>query len=272
MATIVPRADLEPLAVPGTRRLPRRNLVVLVANLAHRELAATHRLSAIGWLWPLARQLAQLAVLVFLFSNVLDLGIDDYALFVFCGLLVWSWFAAALTAGTAAHLTHRHFVMSPGFPPVVLPLVAVAVPLLDLFLAIPVVLVMLIIEDRLSATALLLPLLLALQFAFTAGLALLCAAANVYVRDVQQGVALALLLLFYLTPVFYGLKSVPERFQTVLELNPLTSLVEAVRAVLMDGELPSAAGIGKVVAATVLALGLGAWAHKKLAPGMVDEL
>ena len=272
MATVDRTGAVERPVLPGSRRLPWRNLVVLVGNLTQRELAATHRLSAIGWLWPLARQLTQLAVLVFLFSNVLDLGIEDYALFVFAGLLVWSWFAAALTAGTAAHLTHRHFVMSPGFPPIVLPLVAVAVPLLDLVVALPVLLVMLLVEDRLSATALLLPLLVVLQFGLTAGLALLLAAANVYVRDVQQAVALGLLVLFYLTPVFYGLKSVPERFRPLLELNPLTSLVEAVRAVLIDGTLPSPAGVAKVAVAAVVLLLLGAWAHRRLAPGMVDEL
>ena len=258
--------------MPSVVRRSRRNRVALVLDLTRREMAATHRLTLVGWLWPLARQLTQLAVLVFLFSSVIDLGIDDYATFVFCGLIVWSWFAAAMTAGTAAHVSSRHFVLTPGFPSAVLPIVAVTVPLLDMLVAVPVLLAMLAVETSVPATALLLPFLLALQYALLTGLALLLAALNVYLRDVQQAVALALMVLFYMTPVFYGLKSVPERFEPLLSANPLTPLAEGVRAVLLEGTLPSAGGMAQVAITSVVLLAAGVWAHRRLAPGMVDEL
>lgn len=250
----------------------RRQLAELVLHLARRQLTSAHRFTLLGWLWPLARQLAQLAVLVFLFSNVLDLGIEHFATFVFAGLLVWSWFAAAASAATASIASGRHLVFSPRFPSIALPLVAVAVPLVDTLVALPVLLVMVALEGTLSPAVLVLPLLLALQFALTAGLVLITSALNVFVRDVQNLVGVGLLLLFYLTPVFYGLKSVPARFHAYLQLNPLTSLVTAVRDVLLEGRLPAAADVGRVLVASFVLLGIGVWLFRRLEPRFVDEL
>src|SRR5919197_276945 len=104
----------------GTGELRRR--WELVAHLAAREVAASHRWTLLGWTWPLARQLAQLGVLVFVFSGVLDLGIPNYPVFVFRGR----------------------------FPTEVLPLIAVGVPFIDVLLAAPVLLAMVVAEGALS--------------------------------------------------------------------------------------------------------------------------
>src|SRR5919202_293058 len=125
-----------------------RHLADLVAHLVRRQLDSAHRLTVLGWLWPLVRQLAQLAVLVFLFSKVLDLGIADYPVFVFTGLIVWTWFQTAMLEATRSLQTGRHLVFSPHFPDVALPLVAVAAPLVDLLMALPVLLVLLAVEGR----------------------------------------------------------------------------------------------------------------------------
>ncbi len=258
-------------AATGAAR-SRRHLVDLVVHLARRQLESAHRFTLLGWLWPLARQLAQLGVLVFLFSNVLDLGIEDFALFVFAGLVVWSWFQSAVTAATSVLLTDRHLVFSARFPTIALPLVAVAVPLVDVLIALPVLLVMLAADGRLEATALLLPLLLGLQFAITVGVALVTAPLNVYFRDVQNVVGVGLLLLFYLTPVFYGLKNVPERFHWLLQLNPLTPLVTAVRDVLMEGRVPDLGDLAVLAAVSVVLVAVGLWTFRRLEPDLVDEL
>ena len=249
-----------------------RQLADLVVHLARRQLASQHRFTLLGWLWPLIRQLAQLAVLVFLFSNVLDLGIENFAVFVFTGLLVWSWFAAAMTAATPVLVNERHLVFSPRFPSIALPLVAVAVPLVDALIAVPVLLVMLGFEGELHPTLLLLPLVLAVQFAMTAGIALIASAVNVYFRDVNNIVGVGLLLIFYLTPVFYGLKNVPERFQWLLQVNPLTPLVNVTRDVMLEGDLPAAGDVAVVLGVSAAAVLAGTFVFRRLEPDFVDEL
>lgn len=260
-----------PVPGPATQQT-RRQLGVLVVHLARRELASAHRFTLLGWAWPLLRQLAQLAVLVFVFSSVLDAGIENYATYVFCGLLLFSWFSSGVSAATRSLLQGRHLVFSPRFPTRALPLVAMVVPLVDLLTALPLLLLLVGLQSGLSATALLFPLLLVLEFVFIAGLALALSALNVFVRDVENVVGVGLLLLFYLTPVFYGLRALPPHLLPFLNLNPMTAMVESSRFLLLDGTLPGPGYIVRIVASAGIALGAGVLIFSRLEHRFVDEL
>ena len=121
-----------------------------------------------------------------------------------------------------------------------LPIVAVAVPFIDVLLVLPVLVIMLIASGTLSWTVVLLLPLLVVQFVLMAGIAWLAAAANVFMRDIENVIGVGLTLVFYCTPIFYSIASVPERYQTLLRLNPMTTMVESYRGVLMGTEFPSA--------------------------------
>ena len=192
----------------------------LVLHLASRDIASKHRFTLLGWTWPLARLLAQLAVIVFVFSKLFDLGMDNYAVFVFSGLLAFTWFSTGISEAASSLLSQRHFVFQPRFPAAAVPLVAVTVPLIDVLMALPVLLVMLVITGDIGWSALLLPPLLAIQLVLMGGLAWLMAAATVYLRDVPQVVLVGLTLLFYMTPVFYSLDRVPEQIPLAARAQP----------------------------------------------------
>src|SRR5205823_12604376 len=111
----------------------------LVAHLARRELAAMHRTTVLGLLWPLIRIGAQLAVLVLVFHTVLRLGIRDFPAFALCGLAAWTWFSTGVAGAAGSVVGHRDLVFQPRFPIAVIPLVALVVPLVDLLIALPLV-------------------------------------------------------------------------------------------------------------------------------------
>ncbi|HEX3277788.1 MAG TPA: ABC transporter permease [Thermoleophilaceae bacterium] len=244
----------------------------LVTHLARRELNSQHRWTLLGWAWPLARQLAQLAVLVFVFSKLFDLGIDNYAVFVFTGLITFGWFSSGVLGGAYSLLAQRHLVSQPRFPASVVPVVAVAVPLVDVLMSLPVLVAMLVGSGSLTLTALLLPVLLAIQLVLMCGFAWIFAAAAVYLRDVPQLVLIGVTLLWYMTPVFYSLESVPERYHWVFDLNPLATLIEAYRAVLIGDPGPSVLGVAAVSAASVALAVAGLTMFRRLEGGFVDEL
>jgi lipopolysaccharide transport system permease protein len=244
----------------------------LTLHLAKRELDVTHRMTALGWAWPLVRQLALLAVLVFVFSNVLDLGIENYATFVFTGLIAWSWFAAGVTAATSSLVGQRHLLFQGRFPAAVLPIVALTVPLLDVLLALPVLLVLVATTQGLPWTIALVPLLIVLQFVLMAGIAWMTASASVFFRDVPNLVGVGLLLLFYLTPVFYGLRDLPSRFERLLRLNPLTTIVEAYRAALLGDPAPGAAHLAAAAGVSVLVAVVGFVLFNRVQHRFVDYL
>jgi ABC-type polysaccharide/polyol phosphate export permease len=244
----------------------------VVAHLAHRQVASMHRFTLLGWAWPVVRQLATLAVFVFVFSTILDLGIDNFPVFVFSGLIAWGWFGSGVQQATGSLIAQRHLVFQPRFPVGVLPIVAVAVPFIDVLLVLPVLLIMLIVAGTLSWTVLLLLPLLAVQFMLMAGIGWITSAANVFMRDIENIVGVLLTLVFYCTPIFYSLTSVPERYRTLLRLNPMTTLVESYRGVLMGTDFPSPERLAAVTLGSA-ALALAGWlVFRRAEPRFVDEL
>jgi lipopolysaccharide transport system permease protein len=243
-----------------------------VAHLAAREVASLHRFTLLGWAWPLVRQLAQLGVLVIAFSHVLHLGVPHYAPFVFSGLLAWNWFSTGVVNGTASLLDGRHLVFQPRFPLIALPLVAVSVPLIDLLIALPVLVVMVVASTGLHWTILFLPVLVAIQLTLMAGIAWLTAAATVYFRDVRHIVGVGVTMLFYFTPVFYDLARLPDRYQSLLRLNPVTTIVDGYHSIVLGGKLPAAGWLAGLTLFSVVVAAVGAACFNRLSPGFVDEL
>ena len=244
----------------------------LVLHLARRELAATHRRTILGWAWPVTRQLVQLTVLVFIFSTVLDLGIENYPAFIFSGLVAWSWFSTALGAASSSLISQRNLVFQSRFPSFVLPLVSIAVPLVDVLIALPILALLVARGSELSWTVVMLPLLLLIQLVLLAGIGWLTAATSVYLRDVPQIVALGLTVLFYLTPVFYPLARVPADYRWLLSLNPMAVLIESYRSVLLDGGVPDWTALGTVAGVSLLVAMTGLVTFRRLESGFVDEL
>ena len=177
-----------------------------------------------------------------------------------------------MQAGSTSVLDQRHLIFQPRFPAATVPVVAVTVPFVDVLVALPVLVVMLIVSGDIGWSALLLPPLLLVQLTLMCGIAWLCAAATVYLRDVPNVVLVGLTLLFYMTPVFYDLDRVPEQYRDLLALNPLATLIEGYRAVLIGDTGPSAAALAIVVVFGIASACGGLLLFRRLQPGFVDEL
>lgn len=249
-----------------------RHAFSLTLHLARRDIAAANRMSVVGAAWPLLRQLAQLTILVFAFSAVLDLGIENYPAFVFCGLIGWTWFTAGMIAASNSVSTMRNFAMRPGFPTVILPVLAVVVPFVDVLFALPVLAVMLAVLGELGPTALLIVPLLALQGLLMVGLGWVLGSLAVFFRDIPSLVSVGTLMAFYVTPVFFDVTRIPEDYQWIIRLNPMAIMLEADRAVLLGTPFPPAGAFAAVVGLTAVLLAGGYALFQRLAPQFADEL
>ena len=178
-------------------------------------------------------------VFIFLSRRVLSLDIPNYPAFVFTGVLAWSWFQSAVITTTGAITGNRELVKRPGFPTAILPVVTVTANLIHFLLALPVPLLFLVLGGgRLTSAILTLPFVIMLQFLLILGLGYLVATVNVTFRDTQHLLGVFLMLLFYLTPVFYDASVVSGGYQTFYRLNPMFHLITAYRAILIQGNLP----------------------------------
>ena len=245
----------------GRSRTRAVYIVDVGLHLVGRQLAARYRRSLLGWLWALAPAAAQLVVFYFVFTKVIPTSVDNYVAFLFIGIVTWSWFATGLVLAAASIESRRDLVTRPGFPLALLPAVGVTVAFADYLLTLPVLLIVVAATAGLSVTALLLPVLIAIQFLLSVGIGWLLAPANVYFRDVAHLVAVLLLLGFFLTPVFYSPAQVPDGYAWLYDLNPMAHLLEAHRAILIDGSLPVLGPLGLVAIAAVVTfmVGLGAF-------------
>jgi lipopolysaccharide transport system permease protein len=233
----------------------------ILAALVWRELKARYRGSVLGFLWTLLNPLLLMAIYSLVFSVYVRIDIPKYPIFVFAGLLPWIWFSSSLTAATSSIVEGGALVKRVAFPPQVLPAAALTAGLVNFLLALPLLVAFVLAAGLpLSWGLLAVPVLVAIQYVFTLGLATALAMLSVRFRDLQHLLTNLLTLWFFLTPVIYPVSLVPESFRPLLWLNPMAPLMVAYQDVFYRARVPAldqvapVAGAAVVVAVLALAL------------------
>ena len=210
-----------------------------VRVLVARELRTRYKGSFFGMLWAILSPLGTVVVLEFVFSNVMDVKIPHFGAFIYSGLLPWVWFSAAVQTGASALSDNRDLVRIPFFSKPLLPADVTCANFLQYLFALPVLLLLLVVDGiALTGAMLALPAIWVVQGIITLALTVFIAAIGVVIRDVQHLMGVVLLFWFYLTPIFYGLDQVPTEYTRWFELNPMTAMVSAHRAVTLYGQAP----------------------------------
>lgn len=245
----------------------------LLRVLVARDIKLRYKGSVLGVAWSLLNPLAQLLVFTLIFQYVLPLDIGNYTAFVFIGLLVWSWFQTSLFSAATVVVDGRSLIKRPGFPAAILPIVVVSSNLVHFLLALPVVFIFLLMTHvPLRPSIALLPALIVLQFVFSLSLSYFLAAIHVTFRDTQHLIGVFLMLLFYLSPIFYDADAVPARFQALYGLNPIAILLEGYRVVLIQGRLPDLLPLGALGALSLLFIFIGYRIFMRTSYTFVEEL
>ena len=208
--------------------------------LTARELKLRYQGTALGFLWSLAKPLLQGLVIYFALSRVLRVGIPNYHIFLLSALFPWAWFQTSILLGTPAFVNNANLLKKVFFPRFVLPLSIVLHNLLNFLLSLPVLMLLLMLVGLRPGPqwVLGLPLLVAVELLLLAGIVLLLASLNVFLRDLEHLVEVFLNLWFYVTPILYPLSLVPGKVKAIMLLNPLTTLIEAWRGLFMENALP----------------------------------
>lgn len=245
----------------------------LLVELVSRDLKIRYQRSAIGLGWSLMKPLCQLIVFATIFSSVLPLNIENYTTFVFTGVLAWSWFSSSLTSATVAVSSNRELVRRPGFPVFLLPVLTIVSQGVHFLLALPLLIVCSWIQTGFTGPALAaLPVLICVQFLLTVGICFLVAAAHVYFRDIEHLVGVAVMLGFYVTPVFYRPLQQDHSFAFLTTLNPFAWMLECYRSVFLFHAFPDALTILKLLAFSLPLIALGAWLFRRVSYRFVDEI
>jgi len=256
------------------RRLFRYRL--LIHSLVSRELKARYRGSVLGFLWSFINPLLMLLIYGIVFGYVLvgqrSKSVEPWFLFLFCGILPWTWFQASIAEGSGSLIAGGNLIKKVLFPAEILPTVTVFTNLFQFLLGLPFLLAFLVYEGKLSATTLLLPLPILVQLVFTLGLALLVSALTVHFRDLQSILAHVLHLWFFATPIIYPYVDQTGRLRSVLRLNPLTHVVVSYQQMLFDGNFTDWRGLLGAAVVALLLFSAGSALFDRLRDTLAEEV
>ena len=209
----------------------------LIQSLVARELKARYRGSVLGIFWSFANPLLLLLVYSAVFKYLVpdrDNTVHPYSLFLFCGLLPWTWFASSLNESAGSLTAGGNLIKKVLFPAEVLPIVSVLANMVHFVLGLPILAVFLIYFRRLPDVAGLLwfPVAMLVQLMLSIALALIVSALAVHFRDIRDILSNVLTLWFFSTPIIYWIKEAPGLGKQVLDYNPMTHLIVTYQEIL----------------------------------------
>lgn len=240
------------------------NFRALLWTLAWRDIRVRYKQSLLGIAWSMFIPLSMMLVFTFIFTRVVPLKTDiPYAIFAYSGLLPWQFFSASTTGATNCLVANRTLLTKIYFPAEVFPLSCILASFVD-FLVGSIVLVGLIVfyaltsySIALSWTAFLIVPVFAVQIIFTCGMSFFLSMGNLFFRDVRYVYSVVVMLWMFASSVVYPMKTPNPNTQFMLNLNPMTPILDAYRDVLLRGKLPdwNALGYSMLVAVIVFLLG-----------------
>jgi len=209
----------------------------LIQSLVARELKARYRGSVLGFFWSFINPLLLLLIYSFVFTVVLPnrpADLEPFALFMFCGILPWTWFSSSLLESSNVLIAGGNLIKKVLFPAEVLPIVTVLANLVHFLLGLPILVAFLVYYRRpLSPLELAcFPLVVLVQLVLTLGLALIVSALTVHFRDIKDILSNLMTLWFFSTPIIYPMSMLPPRGRQLLNLNPFTHLAVSYQEIL----------------------------------------
>lgn len=252
----------------------------LLKQLIRRDIQQRFRGSWLGLGWALITPMAMLAVYTFVFRTVLNArwpGAEDsnteFALQIFSGLMIFSLFSEIVSRAPLLVVSQPNMVKKVIFPLEVLPWVSAASSFFYTIASLVVLLLAVaVVREGVAVSFLAIPVVLLAFLPLLLGFSWLLAALGVYLRDISHIVGLILTPMLFLSPVFYPVTALPVIVQDLMLLNPLTVIIEAFRACLLDGRWPDFYILAAYGATGVVVAWFGAWCFDKTRKGFADVL
>jgi ABC-type polysaccharide/polyol phosphate export permease len=252
----------------------------LIRYLVQADLKKKGADTLLGNIWWILDPLLQMLVYVILVSVIFARAQPDYPLFIFAAILPWKWFTSSVGDAITAVTSQDRLIKQVHFPKIVLPFAATVAGLVNFGFGLIGLggLLLLLFADRISPYLLLIPLVAAVQFAFTLALTFVFAAVNVFYRDVGNVTRHVLRIWFYLSPGLYSIEQIQKLgsdntlLQFLITANPFTILFGSYRAVIYDGRPPHWLALAGLLGGSLLLMAMTTYVFKRLEPSFAKVL
>jgi lipopolysaccharide transport system permease protein len=245
--------------------------------LLQRDIASRYRGTLLGFVWPVLNPLLILAIFSFFYTVVLGArwpGVEhapDYTLMLYCGIIVHGLFADCVTRAPQLILTHPTYVKRVIFPLEALGVVVVGSALFQTAINIAILLGFTAWQHgSIPTTAFWIPLVIAPFALVLLGFTWFLASLGAYFRDLQLAMPMVVLAAMFLSPIFYPISAIPAHLRPLLEWNPLTTIIEELRAVVLFGRQPDLVALALYTVAGVAVAGAGLMWFQRTRTGFAE--
>jgi len=240
-----------------------------------KDIRGKYKGSFLGVLWSFINPLLMTLVYALVFPYLMrGAGYEHYTTFLIIGILPWNWFVTSISQGTYTVLGNAGIIKKVYFPREILPISAVVSGLVN-FLITCIIMALFILCSGIGFTRYIafLPLIILTEFLLILGITFITSSINIYVRDLEYIVNFILQLLFYGTPILYSMDLfVGSKIATIIELNPMTTIINSYRNILYWGAMPEIKSLLAVLLGSIILCVIGRIIFKKLSRGFAEEV
>lgn len=253
----------------------------LIMRMVSREVVGRYRGSLFGIAWSFLNPIVMLVTYTFVFSVVFKARWGDsssesrtqFALLLFVGMIIFGLFSEVVNRAPGLIVSNVNYVKKVIFPLEILPVISLGAALFHFFVSFLVLTIAIIVVDgHLSWTIIYLPAVMLPLILIIMGISWALASFGVYLRDISQTIGIFTTILMFLSPVFYPVSALPDKFQGWMLLNPLTFIIEQARAIIIFGKQPDWYGLGVYALFSIGIVWLGYFWFQKTRKGFADVL
>lgn len=250
----------------------------LLKTNVKKEIRGRYKNSILGVMWSFLNPLLQILVYSVIFGALLTGDSDSYYkqtyyIYVCVALIPWTYFTTAVSESTFTIIGNADIIKKVYFPREILPISVVTSGAVNFMISTIIILIFVIFSPvGLSWYILLYPFILLIQYILLLGIAFILSSITVYFRDLEHIVGIILMVAFYGTPIVYKLEQLPHKLQILMQLNPMTHIINGYRAIFYDHTMPNMKALSILLVLSILLTIVGYFIFKKLQKGFAEEL
>ena len=202
----------------------------LLKTSVKKEVRSKYKNSFLGVMWSFLNPLLQIVVYAIIFSLILKNKQENYAIFLCCGIIPWTFFAIAINKSAFTLIENGNIIKKVYFPREIIPISVVTAETINFLISTLIILGFTVIGGiGISKFILFYPIILGVQYVIILAFSFIVSSICVYFRDLQHFIGIILQLLFYAAPIVYSQDTIPAEYQWILKYNPMTYIINAYR-------------------------------------------
>ena len=238
-----------------------------------KEIRGKYKHSFLGVLWSFLNPLLQILVYAIIFPIILKNDIDNYVIFLCVGLIPWTFFTTIVTQSTGVIIANANIVKKVYFPREILPISVVTSAAVNFVISTIIILAFVLIYGMgITWHIVFYPIVLLIQYLFSIGISFLVSSLTVYLRDLEHLIGVAIMMLFYATPIVYSMQTLPENYKAIMALNPMAHIIEGYRSIFHYQTTPDFKWLGIILIVSIVLCVIGYMVFKKLEKRFAEEL